>query len=205
MSVNVMNKCNNASLTVHYLIDTLGSMLPVHIETSRLVLRPVAREDWQFLLSSVTHPAFPEELTLTTFGTPRLARSWINFCVDCWTTQKRFVWTMLGKDEQQTIGQITMAQRQGQWVLSYWLAPPYWNHGFAVEGCQGVLQAIRPSLKTPTLLAAAALWNKASQRVLTKLGFRPAGSRQIRLMNGRLEEVIDFELPEFSPVTVETA
>lgn len=168
-------------------------VVPSEIETPRLMLRPVSAEDWRLLLASVTHPEFPDRLTLATFDTPRLARAWVNFCVDCWSTKKRFVWTVVEQTSAQGIGQISLTHSNGSWALSYWLSPDYWRQGYASEGCNAVLKTLHTWHPASTLVAGAARWNMGSQQVLRKLGFERVGNKQMKLMNGRVEDIIEFE------------
>jgi len=58
--------------------------------------------------------------------------------------------------------------------LGYWIGRPYWNHGYATEAGRAVLDVAR-GLGVRTVLAETFLDNPASARVLSKLGFAPAG------------------------------
>ncbi|MDO6413972.1 GNAT family N-acetyltransferase [Sphingomonas sp. BIUV-7] len=59
--------------------------------------------------------------------------------------------------------------------LGYWLARAHWGRGYATEAGRALIAACDETLRLPHLIAAHALDNPASGRVLAKLGFRPTG------------------------------
>ena len=72
------------------------------------------------------------------------------------------------------IGCIGFVQTGDTAGLGYWIGRPYWNHGYATEAGRAVLDVAR-GLGVRTVLAETFLDNPASARVLSKLGFVPAG------------------------------
>jgi RimJ/RimL family protein N-acetyltransferase len=72
------------------------------------------------------------------------------------------------------IGCIGFVQTGNTAGLGYWIGRPYWNQGYATEAGRAVLDHAR-RLGVRTVLAETFLDNPASARVLSKLGFVPAG------------------------------
>lgn len=62
--------------------------------------------------------------------------------------------------------------------LGYRLMPRFWGQGYASEAGAAALAFGFDSLKIQTIYAAAHIENAASNRVLTKLGFRQSGTFQ---------------------------
>ena len=58
--------------------------------------------------------------------------------------------------------------------LGYWVGRPSWNRGFATEAGQAILDHAR-SLGVRTIMAETFPENRASARVLSKLGFTADG------------------------------
>lgn len=59
--------------------------------------------------------------------------------------------------------------------LGYWIARAHWGRGYATEAARALIAACDETLRLPHIVAAHAIDNPASGRVLAKLGFRPTG------------------------------
>lgn len=95
------------------------------------------------------------------------------------------------------VGSIGLARTGcGATEIGYWVARPWWGHGFASEAGQAVIAIARHGLRLDRLVAGHFLDNPASGRVLRKLGFRPTGAIRARHSAGRGEDVpsAEFEL-----------
>ena len=73
------------------------------------------------------------------------------------------------------IGGVGIAMRDGAPELGYWIAPAYWNRGYATEAAAAVVAMARDSLKLDRLTSGHFDDNPASGRVLAKLGFEVTG------------------------------
>ena len=62
--------------------------------------------------------------------------------------------------------------------LGFRIAPPHWGHGFATEAARAALQLGFERFHLPRVIARAMPQNRASRRVLSKLGFRQIGCEQ---------------------------
>ena len=74
--------------------------------------------------------------------------------------------------------------------LGYWLGEAFWGRGYAAEACRAVLDFAFKEYAPERMQARVIDGNHASERVLTKLGFRHEGLlRRALLRRGRFEDV----------------
>ncbi|AMV29041.1 Putative ribosomal N-acetyltransferase YdaF [Gemmata sp. SH-PL17] len=74
--------------------------------------------------------------------------------------------------------------------LGYWIAEPFWGKGYVVEACRAVLDHVFAEYEPERVQARVIDGNTASERVLTKLGFRHEGVfRHALLRRGNFEDV----------------
>jgi RimJ/RimL family protein N-acetyltransferase len=77
----------------------------------------------------------------------------------------------------EVLGVITLKPMdRGQSEISYWVAPAFWNAGFASEGVGALVQA-NPQ-KSRTIFAEVFQDNPGSARVLTNCGFEYIGDAE---------------------------
>ena len=89
----------------------------------------------------------------------------------------------------QLIGSCGLGRRpSGAVEMGYWIARPFWGHGFATEACSAVI-AVARTLGLPSIEGSHFVDNPASARVLEKLGFRPRGVIAPRMSCARGAEV----------------
>ena len=69
------------------------------------------------------------------------------------------------------------------WELGYWIGKPYWGKGYATEAGRRVVTHAFEDLKAEALTASWFHDNPKSGRVLTKLGFQPAGEGEIACLS----------------------
>jgi RimJ/RimL family protein N-acetyltransferase len=87
--------------------------------------------------------------------------------------------------EPRLVGSCGLARRaSGAVELGYWIARPFWGHGFATEASAALVDIAR-TLRLPRLQASHFLDNPASGRVLEKLGFEPLGITAPRMSCAR--------------------
>jgi len=79
--------------------------------------------------------------------------------------------------------------------IGYWLAKPYWTRGIMTEAVGRFVDYAFAELEVVRLTAEVFAWNKASARVLRKVGFRQEGRlRRHREKDGDLVDVLYFGL-----------
>lgn len=94
-----------------------------------------------------------------------------------------------GLKAPQLAGACGLGRRpSGSVELGYWIARPFWGRGFATEACSALVDIAR-TLGLPSLEGSHFLDNRASARVLEKLGFASLGITAPRMSCARGAEV----------------
>ena len=65
--------------------------------------------------------------------------------------------------------------REGEPLVGYWIAKPYWNQGICTEALRLVMDQIRKTTNIPSLICGHFVENPASGRVMEKCGFVATG------------------------------
>ena len=65
--------------------------------------------------------------------------------------------------------------REGEPLIGYWVAKPYWNQGICTEALRLMLDHIRQTTDIKSLISGHFVDNPASGRVMEKCGFVPTG------------------------------
>ena len=65
--------------------------------------------------------------------------------------------------------------RDGEPIIGYWVAKPYWNKGICTEALRLMLDHIRETTDIKSLISGHFMDNPASGRVMEKCGFVPTG------------------------------
>ena len=96
-------------------------------------------------------------------------------------------WAIVLKDTGEPKGQVIgaigygascdckMPVREGEPIVGYWVAKPYWNKGYCTEALQLMLEHIRKTTSLTSLICGHFIDNPASGRVMEKCGFIPTG------------------------------
>ncbi len=93
------------------------------------------------------------------------------------------------------IGAISLVMDEGRsdvGKLGYWIGRPFWNRGYATEAAAAI---VRYAFATQGLLRVEAchfLWNRASGRVMEKIGMRREGECRRFVPKWSREEVCVF-------------
>ena len=97
-------------------------------------------------------------------------------CIDSAESRQR-------KTEGQPIGamgygpscECDLPARDGEPLIGYWVAKPYWNQGICTEALRLMLDHIRETTDIQSLISGHFVDNPASGRVMEKCGFAPTG------------------------------
>jgi RimJ/RimL family protein N-acetyltransferase len=156
--------------------------------SERLFLRPAFPEDRDAIFTGIADQCVVSMLAKAPWPyTEEHARSWIDRKQD--PLLPSLLVGLPGPRGEQVIGGAGLGlDEDGRVQLGYWLARPYWGHGYATEAARGVL-AIARMLGHERLVAAHYLDNPASGRVLRKAGFRPTGRVEMRPCMARGRDV----------------
>ncbi len=174
------------------------------METKRILLRPWQDSDAEMLFKYASDPdvgpraGWPPhksveeslEIIRTVFnkdtttwaivlketGQPMEQREQSDACIDSAESRER-------KAEGHVIGAMgygascdcKLPTRDGEPIVGYWVAKPYWNKGYCTEALQLMLDYIRNNTSLTSLLCGHFVDNPASGRVMEKCGFVPTG------------------------------
>ena len=80
--------------------------------------------------------------------------------------------------DEQVAGNVVSFEGSGERLVGYWLGRPFWGKGYATEAGRRAVKFAFETLNADTLNAGWFHDNPASDRVLEKLGFQPAGEEE---------------------------
>jgi RimJ/RimL family protein N-acetyltransferase len=173
--------------------------------TERLLLRPSWPEDAGALHQAIADEAIVRNLARAPWPYTACDAAAFAALEHC-EHYPNFMLMLRTDGAPQLIGSCGLAERDGDAELGYWIARPYWGHGFASEAAKAVV-GIAKALGHSKLVSGHFTDNPASGRVLRKVGFRPLGRVEQRHSAGRGREVSCalFELPLAADADAPTA
>ena len=88
-----------------------------------------------------------------------------------------------GEESDEPIGAIgygpscdcKLPARDGEPIVGYWVAKPYWNKGICTEALRLMIERIRNNTHIQSLISGHFIDNPASGRVMEKCGFTATG------------------------------
>lgn len=141
----------------------MDRMIRPHLQTGRLILRPLQASDEAALVAALNDWEVVRWLAVVPF--PYGPADFQDFLP---MAAPGSTWVI--EDAEGLAGVVGMASH-----LGYWLARRAWGRGYATEACRAVLAA---HFADPVALPVHSAWHEGNQRsanVLRKLGFRSAG------------------------------
>ncbi|HEX6957200.1 MAG TPA: GNAT family N-acetyltransferase [Ferrovibrio sp.] len=155
------------------------------VETERLVLRRFTGRDWEALAR-----LYADDIVMRYMapgrGLPRpeaeqRAKSNIHNFNDQWDRRGYGVWAVEDRASGRLLGQcgLRWIPEAEQTELLYLLTKTVWGRGLATEAGRAALDFAFGSTALERLIALTAPENKASQRVLDKLGFSHSGEQMM--------------------------
>jgi [ribosomal protein S5]-alanine N-acetyltransferase len=160
-----------------------------HLETSRLVLRPLELADaqqaqllfphWEIVryLSAIVPWPYPPDGAYTFYR---------DVALPAMNRAEQWHWTLRLKPEpDQLIGCISL-QKSSNENRGFWLGLPWQGRGLMSEACESVTGFWFDTLKFPVLRAPKAVANTASRRISEKSGMRIVGMEERDCVSGRL-------------------
>ncbi|MFQ5681822.1 MAG: GNAT family N-acetyltransferase [Candidatus Binatia bacterium] len=149
---------------------------PEVIKTKRLQLRRPVMEDAKPIFQRYAQDA---EVTRYLGWRPHqtLATTWdfLHRCRTWWEHGTAFSWVILRQDDKQPLGMIELRIEGHRATVGYALARTAWNQGFATEAAQAIVEWALAQPSIYRVWAFCDVENKASARVLEKVGMRREG------------------------------
>ena len=153
-------------------------MSKIKLETKRLLLRPALKKDVPVIAEHLSNPLIAKTTLHIPFPYSRKdAEIWFtnNALQNKSGLAYTFVITM--KRSGKLIGSMGLhpTPEHNRAEAGYWIAVPYWNKGIATEALQSVLQFGFEQVGLHKIYATHMLNNKASGRVMQKVGMKREG------------------------------
>jgi ribosomal-protein-alanine N-acetyltransferase len=151
------------------------------LESSRLHISRIRPDDWE-----AYHPIFSDPATSRFSDLPRSpnekrTRGFVNWMVRVGEQGKGFGWAVRDRRSGSLIGCIrlnTIDKKAALGVIGYEFGKPYWGRGYATEALAAVTRHCHEGMKLYRLETWTVEGNAASDRVLTKAGFRHEGTQR---------------------------
>lgn len=167
------------------------------LETERCRLRYPCIDDVRRLQSAFASPSFPSDVPLAQLTSSDQVTQWIEGSQARWARGEGYTWTVEEKTRGTIVGQVSLTRLpSGEgWALAFWSHPDCWGQGYAPEAANRAIHCAFEELGATRVWAAAATWNRASQRVLEKLGMAYVGDNSAGYtMQGRYIATLEFEI-----------
>ncbi|MGE0868925.1 MAG: GNAT family N-acetyltransferase [Kofleriaceae bacterium] len=165
----------------------LGSRSPV-VLTERLALRELRDEDASAIALGAGDPGVARYLLAIPSPYPiALARRWVAMRQRWWRTGRGVTLAITERtDPDQLLGTVSLRRyaRDRRAELGYWLATSAWGRGIATEATTTVVDWGFSELRLARIYAQVLADNRASQRVLEKLGMVIEGVKRQHIRKG---------------------
>jgi RimJ/RimL family protein N-acetyltransferase len=174
-------------------------LLPVRIQTRRLVLRAPIRGDVPELVKLADNRNIADKLS--SFPSPYTRADGIGFVeiISQRPDERPYAITREGV----FIGVIGVSFPASQPPeLGFWLGEPHWGQGYAQEAVRAVIDAAHQTREFPVIRAQVLSDNAPSLHILEKMGFKVAAKR--KETDGKFKDktivVLELEQPRWTLV-----
>jgi [ribosomal protein S5]-alanine N-acetyltransferase len=164
------------------------------LQTARLVLRPFRRADAPEVQRLAGDPQVADATLLPHPYADGLAEAWIAGQAAEFAAGHRFNFAVERAGDGALLGSIglELAAVGNQAKLGYWIGRPHWGHQYATEAGRVVVAYGFGVLALERIWAPRFRWNKASGRVLEKLGFAHEGCRREFIPARGRDEIVEL-------------
>ena len=149
--------------------------MPSALETERLVLREIRSEDvFPIFECWMRDEDVSRYMWWKASNDINEAKDFVRFELGNLRNDKWNRWIIVAKDTKEIIGTclIFYDRETRHFDVSYNLGKKYWGKGYATEAMKGAMKYGAEVLGIKEYVTSCAVENKASARVLEKLGFR---------------------------------
>ncbi len=144
------------------------------IETERLLMRPITRDDLPTMLRFRADPEVSRYLGGPEMATPEFVARRMEFYLDCHRQYGFGMCAMLRKPDDEMIGWsgLQPLEDTSQIEVGYGFDRPFWGKGYATEAAAAFLRYGFERAGLERIVAVASPENTASRHVMEKLGMR---------------------------------
>ena len=170
------------------------------LETGRLRLRPLHRQDAFDLLALRTDPDVMRYMDVKPFRSVQEARQWIATYRQRFRKKKSLVWALATKSDDRFIGYAgfwRMMPEQLRAEIAYAILPSDWGKGLMSEAMQAMLDFGFQQLRVHSIEANINPENLRSRKLLEKFGFsQEAHFRENYFFEGQFIDTVVFSILE---------
>lgn len=172
---------------------------PPELTTQRLVLRALRVTDAAAVAAEAGDKRVAQYLIQVPSPYPiALARRWVIHRIEWWDRGRGVTLAVtLPSEPDMLLGTVSLRHyvRDRRAELGYWLAQPAWGHGFATEAAQAAVDFGFRELGLARVYAQVLAGNRASLRVVDKLGMVNEGVKRQHVNKARrLHDVVLYGL-----------
>lgn len=151
------------------------------LETERLLLRSWTLDDEKRLFEICGDSEVMRYLTGKPYEKIEQAREFLNWATDYERENGFCRWAVIEKANRRIVGSCGFARPRDteEIELGYLLAPESWGKGLATEAARACLSYGFGKLRFREIIAITDVENRASQKVLEKIGFAERGIEKI--------------------------
>jgi RimJ/RimL family protein N-acetyltransferase len=158
----------------------------VILETERLILRPIAPDDWRVLYPIMSDPVVMAHWDSSEIEDPEVVAQMIAAEVDDMSAGRACYWAVERSPDRAFLGacdlsDIDWRHRRGE--VGFVLAGVAWGQGYGLEAMRAVVDHAA-SLGLKRLWARAHVGNERSERLLERLGFEAEGYLRGHIQRG---------------------
>lgn len=160
----------------------------MQLETDRLIIRPLDENDVPALFPIMNDPEVTGNLLIPHPYPQDRVLMWIRNSRDAMDTDERYELGVVPKDIDRAIGICSLYRVSWEHLsaeLVYWIGKPYWGRGYITEAARKVLEFGFLDLGLERICVGCFTRNKASARVIEKLGFQYEGLARAEYRKGK--------------------
>ena len=149
------------------------------METDRIVLRPWSDSDVETLFKWASNPDVGPRAGWAPHQSVEesleIIRTVFNDALHTWAIELKETREAIGAMGYGPSCECNLPAHEGEPLIGYWVAKPYWNQGICTEALRLMLDHIRETTDIKSLISGHFVDNPASGRVMEKCGFVPTG------------------------------
>ena len=150
------------------------------IETERLILRKLIYEDVDDIYEYAKIPKVSEYVLWYPHASKFESLEYLNLVYEQYNHGKPGPWGIILQETGKLIGSIGFVKidkKENTGEIGYVISPFYWNRGFATEAVRSVVQFGFAEMDLTKITAHTIAQNRASGRVLLRVGFNFDGTK----------------------------
>ena len=153
------------------------------METGRIILRPWQDSDAPALYKWASDPDVGPRAGWAPHQSVEesleVIRTVFSDATNTWAIELKETGEAIGAMGYGPSCECNLPARDGEPLIGYWIAKPYWNRGICTEALELMIEHIRLMTDIKSLISGHFVDNPASGRVMEKCGFIPTGESVI--------------------------